>query len=194
MGRRSILLIGISLAVMAPPLYADGNTTVQSSIVSTQPYITQGVEVQRGSTWYLGTHKDHHMLRAILNYAGVKYEQLKKIVHDTPRPAPANPAMKALLAQATKLNQQLTDIHRHDVKLKKQIMHISRQLPPLPNATCHTFYYRVLNGDSLGLIAKHVLKHPRDWKIIYNANKARIGRNPNSVDIGMVLKIPAKAN
>ncbi|AOV18782.1 hypothetical protein BJI67_16210 (plasmid) [Acidihalobacter aeolianus] len=67
-------------------------------------------------------------------------------------------------------------------------------LPPLPQANCTTFYYRVLNGDSLSLIAKHVLRNAKDWRIIYTANKSLIGDNPSDIMVGQVLKVPVAAN
>lgn len=51
--------------------------------------------------------------------------------------------------------------------------------------------YKVKNGDCLWNIAKKEYGDGSLWKKIYKANKSKI-KNPNSLSIGTVLKIPAK--
>lgn len=45
---------------------------------------------------------------------------------------------------------------------------------------------------SLWGIAQHFYGNGADWQTIYNANKAKIGSNPNLIHVGQVLTIPAK--
>ena len=55
--------------------------------------------------------------------------------------------------------------------------------PPKPKT--HT----VLSGDNLSKIARKYYGKP-DWQKIYNANVNVIGKNPNIIYAGQVLKIP----
>ena len=55
--------------------------------------------------------------------------------------------------------------------------------PPIPKT--HT----VLSGDNLSKIARKYYGKP-DWQKIYNANVNVIGKNPNIIYAGQVLKIP----
>ncbi|HSQ25756.1 MAG TPA: hypothetical protein VLM80_01405 [Anaerolineales bacterium] len=52
--------------------------------------------------------------------------------------------------------------------------------------------HTVVGGDTLGGIAQKYYGHatPDYWQLIYQANKAVIGDNPNVVKRGIVLKIP----
>ena len=56
---------------------------------------------------------------------------------------------------------------------------------PPPKPKTHT----VLSGDNLSKIARKYYGNP-DWKKIYNANIDVIGKNPNIIYAGQVLKIP----
>ena len=51
--------------------------------------------------------------------------------------------------------------------------------------------YTVKSGDSLSKIAKHKYGNANLWKTIYEANKDRI-KNPDVIQVGWELKIPAK--
>ena len=51
--------------------------------------------------------------------------------------------------------------------------------------------YTVKPGDSLSKIAKHKYGNANLWKTIYEANKDRI-KNPDLIQVGWELKIPAK--
>lgn len=52
--------------------------------------------------------------------------------------------------------------------------------------------HTVESGDTLGSLALKYYGHatPDYWQLIYQANKAVIGDNPNVVKRGIVLKIP----
>ena len=51
--------------------------------------------------------------------------------------------------------------------------------------------YTVKPGDSLSKIAKNKYGNANLWKTIYEANKDRI-KNPDLIQVGWELKIPAK--
>ncbi|MEO8501319.1 MAG: LysM peptidoglycan-binding domain-containing protein [Vicinamibacteria bacterium] len=51
--------------------------------------------------------------------------------------------------------------------------------------------YKVQPGDSLSKIAKHKYGNANLWNTIYEANKDRI-KNPDLIQVGWELKIPAK--
>jgi nucleoid-associated protein YgaU len=51
--------------------------------------------------------------------------------------------------------------------------------------------YTVDSGDSLWAIAKQELGDGNRWREIYEANKETIGKNPDLIHPGMVLKIPS---
>ena len=51
--------------------------------------------------------------------------------------------------------------------------------------------YTVKSGDSLSKIAKKKYGNANLWKTIYEANKDRI-KNPDLIQVGWELKIPAK--
>ena len=51
--------------------------------------------------------------------------------------------------------------------------------------------YTVKSGDSLSKIAKHKYGNANLWKTIFEANKDRI-KNPDLIQVGWELKIPAK--
>lgn len=61
-----------------------------------------------------------------------------------------------------------------------------RPSPPAPKS------YTVKTGDSLWAIAKRLLGSGSRWREIYELNKTVIGKNPNLIFPGQVLKIPAK--
>lgn len=51
--------------------------------------------------------------------------------------------------------------------------------------------YTVKPGDSLSKIAKHKYGNANLWKTIYEGNQDRI-KNPDLIQVGWELKIPAK--
>jgi nucleoid-associated protein YgaU len=51
--------------------------------------------------------------------------------------------------------------------------------------------YTVKAGDSLSKIAKHKYGNANLWKAIFEANQDRI-KNPDQIQIGWELKIPAR--
>lgn len=59
-----------------------------------------------------------------------------------------------------------------------------RPAPPPPKT------YTVKPGDSLWAIAKRILGDGSRWREIYNANVSVIGKNPNLIYPGQVLRIP----
>lgn len=52
--------------------------------------------------------------------------------------------------------------------------------------------YIVRSGDDLYSIARHVYHDGADWKLIYRANRRKIGPNPAHIFIGERLYIPAR--
>ena len=52
--------------------------------------------------------------------------------------------------------------------------------------------YKVQAGDSLSKIAKNKYGNANLWKTIFEANKDRI-KNPDLIQVGWELKIPAKS-
>lgn len=50
--------------------------------------------------------------------------------------------------------------------------------------------YVVKKGDTIYSIAKKYYGDVFDYRKIYNANKAKIGSNPNNIKVGMVLSLP----
>lgn len=59
-----------------------------------------------------------------------------------------------------------------------------RPAPPTPKT------YTVKSGDTLYAIAKRFLGDGSRWREIYNANTSVIGKNPNLIRPGQVLRIP----
>ena len=57
---------------------------------------------------------------------------------------------------------------------------------PRPQAKSYT----IKAGDTLSLIARRVYGDSSKWRTIYNANKALIGPNPNTLPAGKTLTIP----
>lgn len=51
--------------------------------------------------------------------------------------------------------------------------------------------YTVRSGDSLSSIAAHYYGNSSAWEKIYNANRSKIGSNPNLIHKGTVLEIPS---
>lgn len=45
-------------------------------------------------------------------------------------------------------------------------------------------------GEALYVIAQRYYNNPESWRLIYDANRDRIGTDPDHVRVGMVLKIP----
>jgi 3D (Asp-Asp-Asp) domain-containing protein len=54
--------------------------------------------------------------------------------------------------------------------------------------------YTVQSGDTLALIAQKFYGDGNLWELIYNTNRSIIGENPNQIQVGMVLVIPAKSD
>ncbi len=50
--------------------------------------------------------------------------------------------------------------------------------------------YTVAKGDSLSKIARKFYGNANEWRVIFEANRERIS-NPDLIQIGQVLKIPA---
>lgn len=50
--------------------------------------------------------------------------------------------------------------------------------------------YTVVAGDSLSKIAKKFYGNANSWKVIFDANQAVVGPNPNLIKPGQVLTIP----
>ncbi len=53
-------------------------------------------------------------------------------------------------------------------------------------------HYTVRSGDSLSSIAKAVYGDPDQWWLIYESNRVTIGEDPNTLEVGMQLRIPSK--
>jgi nucleoid-associated protein YgaU len=60
-----------------------------------------------------------------------------------------------------------------------------RPTPEIPGGK-----YTVKKGDTLSSIAYKFYHDSSKWNVIYNANKSKIGSNPNRIYVGMVLSIP----
>ena len=60
---------------------------------------------------------------------------------------------------------------------------------PAPPKPAPVVYYTVRSGDNLSTIAQRYYG-VQDWQKIYNANRAKIGSNPNLIQPGWVLVIP----
>lgn len=58
---------------------------------------------------------------------------------------------------------------------------------PAPSGT---LTYTVRPGDTLSAIARRFYSEPGQWRVIYNANRDRIGSNPNALQAGERLVIP----
>lgn len=192
---------------------AGGNVViVNSSIVGTQPFVTQGVEVQKGNTWYLGNRSG---LTAHSIPGGMQFRQtpehvtasqsaVKRAAHTSGEASAVKAAHEGPLHPIANKGESLTekpgstrDLHRLARRVQRmhdKLAYLLAHLPPLPKPACGTIYYRVLPGDSLGLIAERLLSDPADWRSIYAANKSLIGKNPSDLQVGMVLKIPQSKN
>jgi nucleoid-associated protein YgaU len=59
---------------------------------------------------------------------------------------------------------------------------------PTPVAASQT--YKIQHGDTLSSISEHFYKTANKWRIIYDANKDKIGANPSKLKEGMELVIP----
>jgi LysM repeat protein len=64
--------------------------------------------------------------------------------------------------------------------------------PPEPAPAAQTYVVR--SGDTLPAIALRVYGDANQWTIIYEANRAAIGDNPNVIQTGTQLSIPPKAS
>ena len=53
-------------------------------------------------------------------------------------------------------------------------------------------HYTVRSGDTLSSIAKGVYGDPEQWWLIYESNRVTIGEDPNTLEVGMQLRIPRK--
>ena len=51
--------------------------------------------------------------------------------------------------------------------------------------------YSVKQGDTLWDLAQTAYNDPFQWKLIYQANRAKI-KNPNLIHIGLKINIPKK--
>lgn len=65
-----------------------------------------------------------------------------------------------------------------------------KNTPKRPDAGSQPKTYKVANGDSLWKIAQKIYGSGSKWRTIYDANKARIGKNPDLIRPGMELIIP----
>ncbi|GAW29589.1 LysM peptidoglycan-binding domain-containing protein, partial [Carboxydocella sp. ULO1] len=74
-------------------------------------------------------------------------------------------------------------VYTESEKKSKQQLSKKRPSPP-PFKT-----YTVKPGDSLWKIAKKVLGDGSRWREIYNKNKSVIGKDPNKLKPGQILRI-----
>jgi nucleoid-associated protein YgaU len=65
--------------------------------------------------------------------------------------------------------------------------------PPVVHPPVNQQTYTVVKGDTLFGIAKKFYGDGNLWHLIYNANKAKIGANPNLIKPGQILIIPKKS-
>ncbi|MFW6032662.1 MAG: LysM peptidoglycan-binding domain-containing protein, partial [Phycisphaeraceae bacterium] len=54
--------------------------------------------------------------------------------------------------------------------------------------------YKIAPGDTLSRIARRYYGDPGKWRVIYDANRQRIGSNPNTLQAGSPLLIPPAGN
>ena len=66
----------------------------------------------------------------------------------------------------------------------------SSTAPRAPGSMPSPRTYTVVKGDSLSRIAKTIYGQAGKWHLIYDANKAVIGNNPDLIKPGQVLTIP----
>ena len=66
----------------------------------------------------------------------------------------------------------------------------SSTAPRAPQSQQTQREYEVKKGDSLSKIAKAVYGDMHRWKDIYDANRERIGDNPDLIQPGWTLRIP----
>lgn len=59
---------------------------------------------------------------------------------------------------------------------------------PAPRVRAYT--YKVEEGDSLVSIARNILKDGDRWREIYELNKAKIGKKPDVLFVGLEMKLP----
>jgi nucleoid-associated protein YgaU len=59
-----------------------------------------------------------------------------------------------------------------------------------PKAAASERTYTVVKGDSLSKIAQHFYGNAGKWRMIYDANKAVVGDNPDLIKPGQILVIP----
>ena len=59
-----------------------------------------------------------------------------------------------------------------------------------PSAPQEAVRYEVQAGDTLSDVARQYYNDPTRWRVIYQANRERIGDNPNRIRAGMELVVP----
>jgi len=62
--------------------------------------------------------------------------------------------------------------------------------PPPPPPVAGKQTYKVQHGDTLSSISEHFYKTPMKWRLIFEANRDKIGASPNNLKDGMELVIP----
>lgn len=65
-----------------------------------------------------------------------------------------------------------------------------QQATAVPDAPENEVNYTVRSGDTLSSIARNYYGDPNAWQVIFNANRDKIGSDPDSLQAGMVLRIP----
>ncbi|NBC10498.1 MAG: LysM peptidoglycan-binding domain-containing protein, partial [Planctomycetes bacterium] len=58
------------------------------------------------------------------------------------------------------------------------------------DAPANTVVHTVTAGENLSRIAAQYYDDPTQWNVIYNANRERIGSNPDRLQAGMKIVIP----
>lgn len=61
---------------------------------------------------------------------------------------------------------------------------------PSPSPAATEQSYTVVAGDTLAIIAQRLYGDVNLWRRIYDANRATIGDNPDSLRVGAVLRVP----
>ena len=60
-----------------------------------------------------------------------------------------------------------------------------------PLAPGQSVHHMVRAGESLSTISYRYYRTPEKWREIFEANRENIGANPNRLQVGMILQIPA---
>jgi LysM repeat protein len=128
----------------------------------------------------------------------IRHAQIAYAASLPDRPSGAIQVIAALKKENKRLREQIDDLtkassssSRSTRRRKATVPDRAPEVPEPAPAQPAMNTYRVQRGDTLSSIAEKRYGDPRKWRLIYDANRAKL-KSPESLKLGQTLILPAE--